>query len=98
MRVLAVAIFLVLSAARADAQETATPAAEDAPEINPLLAACLKEQAAEPVAQACTIAIESRQLQGEALSSALYARGVASPDCSLRARPHQHQTNRRERE
>lgn len=77
MRVLAVAIFLVLSAARADAQETATPAAEDAPEINPLLAACLKEQAAEPVAQACTIAIESRQLQGEALSSALYARGVA---------------------
>lgn len=81
MRVVVAAVLLALMVSSAGAQETATPPAEEtpaaAPEINPLLDACLKEQAAEPASQACTVAVESRQLQGEALASALYARGVA---------------------
>lgn len=82
MRVLVAAGLLTLMVSSAGAQEPATPPAEETPakpaaDINPLLAACLEQRAPEPASQACTVAVESRQLQGEALASALYARGVA---------------------
>lgn len=46
--------------------------------MHPLLADCVKQQVAEAAVRACTVAIDSRQLQGEPLSSALYARGLAN--------------------
>lgn len=86
MRLLVIAGFLALVASGASAEEAAppaetpaaeTPAAAPAAALNPLLIACLKEQVSEQAAIACTTAIDSRQLQGEALASALYARGLA---------------------
>ncbi|MBL8709015.1 MAG: tetratricopeptide repeat protein [Rhodospirillaceae bacterium] len=63
----------------AAAQETpAEPDATPPVEINPLLATCLAAQAPEAALVDCAAAIASRQLQGEALAAALYARGMAS--------------------
>lgn len=53
------------------------PAPKKAPPLNPLLEACLKPADTQSVVVNCTTAIESRQLQGEALAAALYRRGVA---------------------
>jgi lipoprotein NlpI len=66
----------------AGAEETptdATPtdtASEPAP-LNPLLGECLRDATADAAEQACTRAIESRQLQGEALATALFRRGMS---------------------
>lgn len=76
------AIFLVASFSLGVADETpaeadpAPAAAEPAP-LNPLLEACFAAQVPEAAALACTTAIESRQLQGEALAGALFTRGMA---------------------
>ncbi|WP_374370186.1 tetratricopeptide repeat protein [Dongia sp.] len=76
------AIFLAASFGLGVADETpasADPApaeAEPAP-LNPLLETCVAAQVPETAALACTTAIESRQLQGEALAGALFTRGMA---------------------
>jgi len=76
------ALLLVGMAGTAVAEETtaqgtgtAQPKASDKP-INPLLDACLKPADTQSVVVACTTAIESRQLQGEALAAALFRRGL----------------------
>jgi lipoprotein NlpI len=43
---------------------------------NPLLDACLRPGDAQAVVVSCTTAIESRQLQGDALAAALFRRGL----------------------
>jgi lipoprotein NlpI len=60
------------------AEETPAPKAPEkavAP-LNPLLDACLKPGDQQEVISACTTAIESRQLKGDALASALFRRGL----------------------
>lgn len=58
-----------------------TPATETpkkpATPLNPLLEACLAPADTQAIVVSCTTAVESRQLQGEALAAALYRRGVA---------------------
>lgn len=60
----------------AEPADAASTGAE-APPLNPLLIECVREAAPEVAALACTTAIDSRQLQGEALATALYTRGMA---------------------
>ncbi|MBI2255923.1 MAG: tetratricopeptide repeat protein [Proteobacteria bacterium] len=54
---------------------TSQPKASSKP-VHPLLDACLKPGDTQSVVVACTTAIESRQLQGEALAAALFRRGL----------------------
>jgi tetratricopeptide (TPR) repeat protein len=63
------------STGQTTAPGTSQPKASDKP-LNPLLDACLKPAEAQAVVIACTTAIESRQLQGEALAAALFRRGL----------------------
>ena len=53
----------------------ADPKPSDKPN-NPLLNACLKPDDTQSIVIACTKAIESRQLQGDALAAALFRRGL----------------------
>ncbi len=85
-RGLMAALLAVCLPAVALAQETTAPTqpkASDKP-INPLLDACLKPADIQSVVVSCTTAIESRQLQGEALAAALFRRGLIQ---SQRAQP-----------
>lgn len=78
LAVLIVALAMPASAQEAPAGQTTageTPKKVTAP-LNPLLEACLKPGDQQGIILACTTAIESRQLQGEALAAALYQRGL----------------------
>jgi lipoprotein NlpI len=62
----------------ADPPAAAPAATEQVPEpLHPLLQSCVSSPTPDAAAIACTTAIDSRQLQGEALALALYARGMA---------------------
>jgi lipoprotein NlpI len=61
---------------RADETPVELPPAEAVP-MHPLLESCVTSPTPDAAAIACTTAIESRQLQGEVLATALYARGMA---------------------
>jgi len=67
----------VVSSALAEETPATEAPKKAAKPINPLLETCLKPADTQAIVVSCTTAIESRQLQGEALAAALYRRGVA---------------------
>lgn len=74
--VVALVLLAGMMPAFADETPVEVPPADAVP-MNPLLESCVTSPTPDAAAIACTTAIESRQLQGEVLATALYARGMA---------------------